>query len=606
MDIARIHLDDAPSSSLSTRLHAALQSISHSFDSGDFRQSDETIAATIALLDSIAESSSSDANKAPEEALSVILSYLSSPSSNQMVVDALSLELPKVVVKFAGLSDGCCEIAGAIVDRLVTVCSPRDMLSILCEALDTHLKASKAPIGHILILSRLSKVLICIQRHHVEQVKVALPVVLNVLYAVSSEFDEDKDSLCDLYHEAILFGKSIQAICQKLDGRSKEELCAILGLYTLQNMALISRCSLAHNASNCINITKQVSEFLPFCGLSYIGLLTGSAVDMLSSKVSKEDCDDFMACFSFSMIGASLAVMWGHIFEEVANAAGEDLATALNILRNDRIKRWQAIGMFKHILASIDYPWEIKFHLLELLSSMLDEGDSDEPSSDDMEPSFFVTSIFAVLQAIQRVIIGASNSSSGKKAFSVFKKILSDLPISLRADMLKALITNSNSPSMIAILIDIVRMEMVIENRQCSNSERNQDKNEQNGTVCSPFWSSDALNLVELVLRPPKGGPPTLPEDSEPVLSALNLYRFILIAESTGRTNRTGVLSSSNLQKAYTEWLLPLRTLVSGIQSENAENDSELADNILCALNPVQFVLHRCIILVEECMKSSK
>lgn len=63
-------------------------------------------------------------------------------------------------------------------------------------------------------------------------------------------------------------------------------------------------------------------------------------------------------------------------------------------------------------------------------------------------------------------------------------------------------------------------------------------------------------------------------------------------------------MSPSNLRKAYEKWLLPLRTLLSGIQSENAENDSELADNILCALNPVQFVLHRCIDLVEECMKS--
>ncbi|KAM0933876.1 putative YAP-binding/ALF4/Glomulin [Dioscorea sansibarensis] len=600
MDIAGIHVADASSPSLSTRLQASLQSIHDSFESGDFRCSDEAIASTIALLDPTAESLSSDA----EEALSIILSYLSSPSSSQMVVEALSLELPKVVVKLAGSSDECRAIAGAIVDRLVSVSSAREMLLVLCEALHSHIKVSKAPIDHVLLLSRLPKVLNCIQRHHVEQVKVALPAVLEVLYAISSESDEEDDSLDDMFCEAILFGKSIQAQCQKLDGRRKEELCAILGLYVLQNMALISRSRLAHNTLNCVNVIKQVSEFLPFCGLSYVGLLTGTAVDTLISKISIGVGDDFMTCFSFSMIGASLTVMWGHTFEEVAKAAGEEIVAALNILWNDNAKRWQAIGMFKHTLASIDYTWEMKLHCIELLSSILDGGNSDESSGDEIQFSSFTTTIFAALQGIQRFIIGASKASSRKKAFNTFQKVLSDIPTSFRLDMLRALITNSDSPSMIAILIDIVRGQMVTENNQGNNSARNQEKSQQNGTICSPFWSYGALELVELVLRPPKGGPPTLPEDSEAVLSALNLYRFILIAESTGKTNHTGVMSSSNLRKAYEEWLLPLRTLLSGIQSENSENDSELADNILCALNPVQFVLHRCIDLVEECMKS--
>ena len=75
----------------------------------------------------------------------------------------------------------------------------------------------------------------------------------------------------------------------------------------------------------------------------------------------------------------------------------------------------------------------------------------------------------------------------------------------------------------IAILIDIVRGQMVTENNQGNNSARNQEKCQQNGTICSPFWSYGALELVELVLRPPKGGPPTLPEDSEAVLPLYQL-----------------------------------------------------------------------------------
>lgn len=51
----------------------------------------------------------------------------------QVVMDALSFELPKAVSKFAGLSDRCMEIAESIIDSFIEMCSPRDMLSILCE-----------------------------------------------------------------------------------------------------------------------------------------------------------------------------------------------------------------------------------------------------------------------------------------------------------------------------------------------------------------------------------------------------------------------------------------------------------------------------------------
>lgn len=48
-------------------------------------------------------------------------------------MDALSLELPRVVVKFAGASDKCKEFVEKIVDCLIATCNPRDMLSMLCE-----------------------------------------------------------------------------------------------------------------------------------------------------------------------------------------------------------------------------------------------------------------------------------------------------------------------------------------------------------------------------------------------------------------------------------------------------------------------------------------
>lgn len=45
----------------------------------------------------------------------------------------LSFELPKAASRFGGVSDKCLEIAGKVIDRFVSLCSPREMLPILCE-----------------------------------------------------------------------------------------------------------------------------------------------------------------------------------------------------------------------------------------------------------------------------------------------------------------------------------------------------------------------------------------------------------------------------------------------------------------------------------------
>lgn len=37
------------------------------------------------------------------------------------------------VSKFGGVSERCLEVAESIIDRFISLCSPRDMLSILCE-----------------------------------------------------------------------------------------------------------------------------------------------------------------------------------------------------------------------------------------------------------------------------------------------------------------------------------------------------------------------------------------------------------------------------------------------------------------------------------------
>ena len=50
-----------------------------------------------------------------------------------MALDALSLVLPKAVAKLGAQMGRCRDVAAAILKFFVSNCSPRDMLSILCE-----------------------------------------------------------------------------------------------------------------------------------------------------------------------------------------------------------------------------------------------------------------------------------------------------------------------------------------------------------------------------------------------------------------------------------------------------------------------------------------
>eukprot|EP01018_Ginkgo_biloba_P007658 Gb_18674 [translate_table: standard] len=94
------------------------------------------------------------------------------------------------------------------------------------------------------------------------------------------------------------------------------------------------------------------------------------------------------------------------------------------------------------------------------------------------------------------------------KAFS-FLQVLAWLPPHQKFDTLKALIMNSNYPSMVSLLLGIVRNEVA-----STIHEKNASKSEE-----SPFVTGDVLELVEFVLKPMKGGPPDLPDQTDAVHS---------------------------------------------------------------------------------------
>jgi hypothetical protein len=121
--------------------------------------------------------------------------------------------------------------------------------------------------------------------------------------------------------------------------------------------------------------------------------------------------------------------------------------------------------------------------------------------------------------------------------------------------------------------------------------------------IVSPFVSSEVLQVIESVLHPLGGNPPDLPSQIDSVQGALNLYRFIIIRETSGKTNLTGVLSKASLMKAHTQWLLPLCELLGGMQSNLVVEGDEYAAGVGLAIDNLQSVLIRCLELTEDALK---
>ncbi|KAF3563210.1 hypothetical protein DY000_02019285 [Brassica cretica] len=479
------------------------------------------------------------------QVLDEILKFLSSPQIDQDLIDALSFELPKVISKFAGLSSRCLELAEAIVDRFVEACNPRDMLPVLCEALDAarlslSLSSSSTPLLH-----GLSKVFISVRRRHYEQLKVAVPIVLNVLKDMSLEPDMQIEGLFD---KALGIAVSIKDVASKLEKEEGTRVRSLLGLYLMQITAVFS-VSIKDKVDSGVPLVIQLKPLLAYCGLTHLGLITGNDPERLLSTISKDDDDDdLLNSFHDINLGASLLFIWGRISPEVA-----DVANDVTELQSNPEKRWLAYGMLKHILAARDLLWEFKRHTIE---------------------------------AVTLVIMYAPDADLRKKTFETLKRIISDIPVPQRFDVLKALVTNSQSSTMRGILLDQVKNNMSTSSLQA--------------TDCDAHVSE----LVELVLKPPHGGPPLFPDQCDEVLAALNLYRFALLNNSRGGN---GFLSKKTLERDYKGWLLPLRTIVSGSIAANQrdkDHDQESSLEILCVLNRIESLLYWCIELVEERLKS--
>ncbi|KAG7550256.1 YAP-binding/ALF4/Glomulin [Arabidopsis thaliana x Arabidopsis arenosa] len=586
------------SPSPSRRVRELLALCFSSVESGGFRELESFVTELVNFLNSLYENVAVNANNELEndviEVLDEILKVLSSPQVDQDVIDALSFHLPKVTSKFVDLSGRCLHLVEEIVDRFVEACNPRDMLSILCEALDAARCSHSPSTCSTPLLHGLSKVFISIQRRHYEQLKVAVPIVLNILKDISLETDVQVE---DLFDKALGIAFSIRDVSSRLNNEEEAKVRCLLGLYVIQITAILS-VSIRDKAASCIPLVIQLEPFLTYCGLTHLGLITGNDTEKLISTVAGDDDDDYVTSFPDINLGASLLLIWANISHEVAEAANAALGSDVDELQSNPVKRWQAYGMLKYILSSVDLLWEFRRHAIEFLLDITKGVTSSQCNDEQIDCSHYTPGIYAALQAVTLVIMYAPDADLRKKTFEALKRVLSDIPAPHRFDVLRALVTNSRSPSMTAILLGLVKDSMSESSLQA--------------TDCATT-DTHVIELVELVLRPPEGGPPLLPDQSDAVLGALNLYRFALLFESreceAGKErSKVGseILSKKNLEKAYKEWLLPLRTLVSCSIAESLKEDHDQESSLgdVCLLNPIEFVLYRCIELVEERLKS--
>ncbi|XP_028782672.1 aberrant root formation protein 4 isoform X2 [Neltuma alba] len=513
------------------RLRGILETFSQLNEAEDFHQYENAISELVKLLDSVLDAAQSVPGNEREEnnafeVVSEIYRYICSPSLDQAIVDVLSFELPKAVSKFAAVSLRLSDMAISIIDQLIVMCGPRDMLPILCNALGYSSKMAEASAYVVPPLSGLSKVFISIQRRQFEQIKEAIPIILNVLKNMSLQTDEAQ--LEGVFGKVVEIANSVHAICTKMECGMNEKLRALLGLYALQCMALLSA-SGSYNSSTSYSLVIQLSHIILFCGLSYLNLLTSYNVNTVASFVFEEDKDDYMGCLSHVKHGAALSVIWGYVSKEVSEATKEYLDAIKTELRCSQTKRWEALGTLKHVLSFVNLPWELKRETINFLFCVIDGHVSDKYDVELYEWSAYMPNVFSALQAIKMVIMCAPDPEYRKKSFDLLKRVLDDIPISQRFDILQALIRDTNSSSMVAIFIDLVRKEMHMEVCHSTPTENQVPETEGKARPNTSFWTPSVLELVELVLRPPQGGPPSLPEQGDALFENAVLISLISV-----------------------------------------------------------------------------
>lgn len=92
------------------------------------------------------------------------------------------------------------------------------------------------------------------------------------------------------------------------------------------------------------------------------------------------------------------AVIWGYKSVDVASAAREDITAVKNELLCSQTKRWQAVGMLKHIFSCVNLPWDLKQQAVDFLLSIMDGNMPLKSPDENVDCSIYIPSMYAALQ----------------------------------------------------------------------------------------------------------------------------------------------------------------------------------------------------------------
>ncbi|KAH8954068.1 hypothetical protein BDL97_08G060600 [Sphagnum fallax] len=531
-----------------------------------------------------------------EEMLQQAMTLLdpSSPSG-QVLLDHVGWELPLVVVKYVNLSQPCLNFCYSIIEALAQSCNPRELFAGFMEAL--NILTSFQTLAFCVPLARgLSLVFPRLKRRQADFFKSGNPGLLAVARLTMREEEDGvengngdgslsdriltnriipiEDLRTEIIHELILVANAVRYTCDLVE--------AIIGG------------GLQSSPPGAPDMVMQLVELLPLCGISFFELLTSNQIEKFVDSTTDDDDAEKALVKSEARRGGALAVYWGMSDSKVDSTARESLHSLKEKFLLSGIKG--VIAALSLVTSLLPVPlsrpsWLLPEKGVTLLFSILDiSGPYETTTHDNTEDDWptLTLQIVPILQVIKDV-----------------------LPVSTRFHSLQALISSCPYPSLVSLLLTCLKDEVARAwpvfkqgcGAECNVEVTAVGDSFKSCPIVSPFVSSEVLQVIESVLHPLGGNPPDLPSQIDSVQGALNLYRFIIIRETSGKTNLTGVLSKASLMKAQTQWLLPLRELLGGIQSNLVVEGDEYAAGVGLAIDNLQSVLIRCLELTEDALK---
>ncbi|KAL2610825.1 hypothetical protein R1flu_022517 [Riccia fluitans] len=548
----------------------------------------------------------------------------STASGVELLDIAGGCDLLKVEVQYVGISQVCETSVSSLIANIAGTCDPREMFTVFFEAINLYTKPGTLHLC-IPLLRGLSIVFRRIRRRQAEFFKEAIPGLLDVGKAAlndkedavesGEELSEMKDvsrnSITEnvpskLVDELVNLGKAMRDV---LSCEENQRLRDVIIIYILRLLALVS-CSditidgvIPQHVEDIIKLMYGINFYLK-------EILTTRQLEEIIDRYADENENNMRSTRFEVRRGAALAVFWGiHDKDSPTSASVFDLMRSQ--IENSGLQSACAIVNLASVLL-VPSGWKEELLIqqkgLALITSSVELFKAVSSTISPVLRDAVSLQILPALKRIEGLIVRTTNSALRKEAYGVLLKIIKELlPAQERYQALYYTISNCDHPSLVSLLLTCVKDEVAkawpyremqtetLGNLPLGSAEMQVDN------ISSPFVSSEVLKFIQCVLRGKDGNPTELPSNTDAVIGALNLYRFLLIRESSGKTNYTHVLFHEELVKGRTYWLLPLREQALRIRSALEEAGS--GEEIMLGMNCLLSVLYRCLEIVEQVQK---